>query len=352
VSPLARAASLAEVAVGVLDGGRRWLWRHAARTDLGRTCARDRSTRILALGLGHILVAFTVVGLVPLWLLLLSPLVLGVPHVVADVRYLVIRGPSLRPETLVALVVPLAAMTGLSVMEVMGGPSYPNVDVALGFAAIALAVSLAPASGRRRACVLAGVVALAVPAILAPYVAMMVLLHGHNVIAMVIWLCWTRRTVRLAHRIAILFAAIVATAALLAGVLDGIAWAGGPDFDLAPALAPGLDPVMANRLVLVYAFLQALHYVIWLRLIPSTQSQTPAASTFRRSLASLRADFGAVALAAIVVVALAVPTLACVYEPARVRDLYLSVALFHGWLELAVIGYLVVTRQRLGEPAA
>jgi hypothetical protein len=346
VSPLARAA---DGAVGALDGGRRWLWRQVVRTSAGRTCARDRSTRILALGLGHIAVACALVALGPAYLLLLGPLVLGGPHVIADVRYLVVRGPaSLRPETVIAFAAPLALIAGLRLVEVLGGPSDPMVEVCLGCATIAIGVTLAPGNFRRRAWILAGLIVLAIPAIAAPYEAMIVLLHGHNVVALVIWLCWTRRTVRFAHRLAIAAATLAVTLALLGGALDGLAQSDGVAA-FGPALAPGLEPELAYRVVLAYVFLQAMHYVFWLRLIPSTQSHMPAASTFRKSITSLRTDFGTIGLAVLALATLSVPLAAGMFDAARVRDVYLSVAVFHAWLELGVIGYVLVSRERLDQ---
>jgi hypothetical protein len=88
--------------------------------------------------------------------------------------------------------------------------------------------------------------------------------------------------------------------------------------------------------------------VVWLRLIPSTQSSAPAASTFKKSIAGLRADFGG-GLILIAAGVIAVPILALVLDAELVRDGYLSLVLFHAWLELAILGYVVVTRERLGE---
>jgi hypothetical protein len=349
------AAGLGDGAIGALDGSRRWLWRLAARTSAGRACARDRSMRILALGLGHIGVALALAALAPGLLLLLGPLVLGVPHVVADLRYLVVRGPaSLRGGAIIAIIVPLAAMTGFGVIEVMGGSGDPAVEIAFGFAAIGTAVAVAPGRVMRRMIVGVVAAALAVPAVMFPEATMIVLLFGHNFIALAIWCGFTRATVRLAHRALVVGAALIGVGLIAIGVfdratgvaVDGRAW-GGEGIARLP-FAEGIDPVFAYRLVVGYAFLQALHYVVWLRLIPSTQSPSPAASTFKKSLTNLRADFG-LALIAIAAATIAVPLLAGFVDAERVRDGYLSLVLFHAWLELAVIAYVVVTRERLGE---
>ena len=331
------------VFVEALDGGRRWVWRQVVRTRAGKVCARDRSARVLALAMMHVAVTLALVGAVPGWVLLLGPIVLGVPHVVADVRYLLVRGPrSLTIETTIAIGAPLAGIVMLRAIDVAGGPGHAIVELALGLAAIAIAVALAPGAKTRAWIALT---AIAVPAVMWPGAAMLVLLHGHNAVGFVIWARWAQRV---RYRWIVVGTIATITAIILLGALDAL-----PRSELAasfaPVLAPGLDEAIAYRVVLAYTFLQAMHYVVWLRLIPATQGRT---STFRRSLASLRTDFGAVGFAVIAASVLAVPVLASAFEPLLVRDVYLSLTVFHAWLELAVIGYLLVSREQLSAASA
>ncbi len=345
MTSLARAA---DGAIDVVDGGRRWLWRQVVRTRTGRACARDRSQRIVALGLGHAAVALALVALGPAYLLLLGPLVLGVPHVIADLRYLVVRGPaSLRPTTILALALPLAVIAGLRASAI--GAAYPalGVELALGGAAVGLAMALAPGGwDARRVGAIALAAALTLAAVAAPRAAQLALVHGHNLVAPIVWLAWTRRTVRPTHQAIVVGAIAAITVLILGGALDAIGPRG--DLGLGGALAPGLDELRAGRIVRAYAFLQAMHYVCWLRLIPSTQARAPGASTVRRSLAGLRRDLGGAGVLAVGALVLAVPVLAMGLPAIAVRDGYLAVAIWHVWLELAIIGYLFVARERLG----
>src|SRR4051812_30626397 len=94
------------------DGGRRALWRIGTRLAIGRACARDRVARVSLLGAGHVAVAFACAVLAPVWLLLLGPVVLGVPHVISDVRFLLLRPERPLGRLATALVVaPLGVMT-------------------------------------------------------------------------------------------------------------------------------------------------------------------------------------------------------------------------------------------------
>jgi hypothetical protein len=51
----------------------------------------DREARVGVTGAIAVAVAFGLTCVAPLWLLVMAPLVLGVPHLIADVRYLVVR---------------------------------------------------------------------------------------------------------------------------------------------------------------------------------------------------------------------------------------------------------------------
>src|SRR5439155_8790215 len=109
---------------------------HAAVIAIAR--ARSPSDRAPAIAFGLVAGAFACTLVGPLWLLLAAPLVLGVPHVVADVHYLVVRGPlRLSRRGFVAIGVPLAAMTVARVVMLAGAPFSLELDVVLGLAAIA-----------------------------------------------------------------------------------------------------------------------------------------------------------------------------------------------------------------------
>ncbi len=288
-------------------------------------------TALIALGLVAAAFVATLAG--PLWLLLLTPLVFGTPHIAADLRYLVLHGPTcLRPSTIVALTVPLAAMVAFRAAGLAGAVVDLRLEVALGCAAV-MATAVA---ARTSLVVVAAVLAFAIPAIAEPRITTLILLHVHNAVAFVIWLRWTRGG---PARWPLLALTLAGLALIAVGAFDALLPHDGPlDGDaLARSFAPGLGPVAGGRVVLLYAFMQALHYIVWLFLIPQSRSLGT----------SLRQDFGPAALAAFAVGTLAVPLCAFVITPARVRDAYLAVVVFHAWLELAIIGHLVAGRDRL-----
>lgn len=344
-----------EVALRGAEAVRRVFWRWSARTSLGLRCVNDRRLRMTVLACGHMTLALVLVTVAPLWLLLLGPLLLGVPHLVADLRYLVLS-PAARMPRRVALAIglPLLVMSALRLTYFLGGPLSLRGEAIAGAVALLAAMAFADARPRARILGLCLGGALSLWAISQPYYAALTLGHAHNVVALGLWMWWTREDGPRWPMLVVGGVFAAASALILSGVLEPAALALGAfespstglDFEsMTQTLAPGLSPELGGRLVLLYAFAQAVHYTLWLRLIPNAARhqtlQTPP--SFRRSLRALAADLGkvgvavAVALSALVVVSGA-------FRPASTRELYLTLALFHGWLELAAIAHGAVRR--------
>lgn len=332
-----------------LDSLRRETWRVAARTRLGRFAAKNTDFRLASIGAGHLAVAFALAALFPHWLLLIGPLVLGVPHVLADVRLLLARGPLERHHRmrLWALLLPIGAMLVLRCAQTLGADVPHSVDVACGGVALVLAAALWPRSLWARLLVLvlgAGAAALALEHW---WGVALGFAHGHNLVALVVFvtLAVTRRHIGASLTVLLLAAAGSAAlwwgaAAALGGLersvtqlpLSGLGLA-----DLARSLAPDLAPDVGLRVVTVYAFLQAAHYTLWLRLNPAVwPGQRSAPSSFERDAREWREALGTWPAAAAALLCVAVPVVALLDAPGT-RTAYLTVASFHGWMELAVL---------------
>ncbi|MCA9514595.1 MAG: hypothetical protein KC635_06625 [Myxococcales bacterium] len=337
------------------DAVRRELWRLSAKTRLGRACLADRSLRLAVLAGAHIAVAFALASVIPLWVLLVGPLVLGVPHVASDVRYLLVRPPvAVGRAPVVFVLTALVGMMGFRVAYALGGPYLPEAEVALGGLAIAGGAVLTAGPRVVRGALVVAVVALTALGVAHAGDAALVVGHLHNLVAFGLWVVLAARAGRLAHVIPVIALYALASALILAGALDGPMLAGyatpaaGLDADgLVWSLAPGLEPVPALRLVTLFAFAQSIHYVVWLRLVPQGLAEREAPPTLQRSARDLRRDFGRVGLVALVLVSVAVPLGALATSATDVRRLYLLMVLFHGWLELALIGCMLV-RWRAG----
>jgi hypothetical protein len=172
-----------------------------------------------------------------------------------------------------------------------------------------------------------------------------VLAHFHNVFAVVLWWFWRRRAGGF-HRL-FLGLYISATAALLLWLLlssNELPRLQSREYlAIFRALAPFDDPRWSHALIAWFAFSQAVHYGIWLRLIPDDDRPRPAPRTFQHSWRALRLDLGPTLLGCCVIASIALAVWALI-DLGAARDGYLRLALFHGHLELAAAAWLWMER--------
>lgn len=313
-----------------LDGARAALLRVAG--PLLAPWWRDRSRRVATLGALSIAATLALTVHAPLLLLAWGPLLLGVPHLVADVRYLFVRRGLHRRPAVWALVVAPACTAWVS----------PRAAIPL--LAVAGAGLLVGGAWWRRALLATAGLALSLVVGWFGRTGDLVVAHGHNLVALALFVLWTRRGARVHAALAL--GALGAAGLLLAGAFDRWALAalvgGGPlALDrVVRTLAPVADPVLALRLVLAFAFLQSVHYGVWVRLVPELDRPRRGPRPFARSLAALADDLGwtPVLLAAVAAVGFVLGGAADVESA---RDLYLRLALFHGPLELGLATLLL-----------
>jgi hypothetical protein len=305
------------------------------RSERLRSVAADRGIRLavgaaVAIGLA-LAVSVAAPGAWFLW----APLVLGIPHVVADIRYLLLppyRRVSLRARDAV-LIVGLAALAVASSQQV-------GAAAVIGAAVVAGAVVLAPGRGRGRLLALAGCAPLVWAAWSWPIGTIYVVVHAHNAVALGVFAALTRRA---RVRWALPAAALAVAMAVLAGALDGVVPRAALD-DIAGYVLPESalerwSPALCARIALSFVFLQGVHYAIWLRLIPAALRTRAGMRGFGASVRALERELTAPVVAAIAAAAVALPVLACVgvWAPGTLRDAYLQVAGGHAYLELAVL---------------
>ncbi len=321
--------------LATVDGARAALLRRLGAP--GRALLRDPSLRAVLYGLSGVLVALALTCAAPLHVFAIAPLVLGIPHVLADVRYLVVRPGLHRRRLLVALVaVPL----------VLSATTYRP---AVGLAASVIVALLARGSLARRA-VVAGVALFGVVlASLHPERAALTMVHAHNAIgAVFVLVVFARRRWLEAIPIAVF---VVFAAAIVVGVFDrafsrpfALIEPGGaePIGSVVATMAPLEDPVLALRLVALFVFAQGVHYVAWLRVVPELARERRGIRSFSSSARALGRDLGPWVLASAAACAVLLVVVAAAGSLSEARDLYLVMAAFHGPLELAVLALVAV----------
>ena len=332
-----------------LDDLRGGLLRALADISPLRRLMATRNARVPILLSMHASVAFALALFLPSLSLALAPILLGVPHVVSDVRHMVIRRalPRWWLRTIAAFA---GALFLLRLVEetrlVHAAPTL--VENAVGcawllFAALAGAVL----GGWRRAALaaLALAVVVALGSLAEPRGFRLAFLHGHNLLAIAIWLVLFRRRGGLSWLP--LFLVLTGGACLASGALLGVTVHHGTLsmfglhlFAAADWIAPGLPDTWALGLTTAFAFLQSVHYAIWLVAIPQDDARAAGSSSFRMAWRALARDLGdrgiwiALALGLVVLVA-------GMLALARTRVLMLSLATFHAWMELALLAFFV-----------
>jgi hypothetical protein len=279
----------------------------------------------------------------PRWSVAVAPIIWGVPHLLADLRYLVVRpGFHRRWPLYLAIVVGCTA-------------SAFGAGVAGGLLAAAGASLCARAALAKRLGSAVAIIAVAAILFSARGPADLVFAHLHNVVALVFLVCWRPRATPLPT------AALALTAAGAALIVSGAAdpllmSASGPtagvDFDaLSRTLTEGMETRLSWRLLALFAFLQSVHYVVWLWLIPAAEHGPKSARSFRQALHALNADVGVLVVTLTVVVALGLGVWA-LCDLAGARHAYLTVAFGHSYLELAAAALFWLEGPRLITQAA
>ena len=310
---------------------------------VARPFIRSRSLRASTLLTLSIVVAFALTLLAPLALLALGPLVLGMPHLAADARYLVLR-PGLHRERMFWLItIPLAALTF-------------TAEAHWGFLSVALAALAAMVRVKRLS---TGALLALVLALLGLYASIVSAdatstwtAHAHNAFALLAFLIWPRWVGRTrSNAMPLLPISLVLLGALFL-MLGGAEWVGlnfmqldmeeglgTPLVSHLYSLAPeGLSFEMGVRLVLLFAFTQSVHYGVWLRAIPEEDRPQPTPRSFTRAWNAMREEGSLHVMIVFGILTLALlGWAACDLSAARTG--YLRFALAHGFLEVAVLVY-------------
>ena len=331
----------------------------ASGGPVARAVLRRRSTRVPVLLSVHALAALALAVAAPSFLIAVGPLALAVPHLAADVRHLVLRRVWPR-WWLTSSLLFAAALLAARVLAALGSRQMPSpaVEQGLGAAWVILGAAGGARAGHRgrAAIALGAAVALAVLAVGWPRAFRVALVHGHNLVAVAIWLWLFRR----GNRLVWLPVAIVlgGAAVLASGVLvpftvrhGALAFAGLHLFAAADWLAPGLPDAPAVALAMSFAFLQSAHYAIWLVGVPAGDRPGEGGRSLRAAARDLVAELRPAGALAVVVLAGTVAVVGLLL-PAEVRRLVLSLGMFHAWLELAVLAFLVAAGSSGSRPRA
>jgi hypothetical protein len=303
----------------------------------------------LALALGAP-IATAVIGLI----------LFGILHNLLEIRYVAGRFSGLlgRPflDLLVALISAIVVCRLLS--GIVGRPAQ-LAEIVLGYAVIALAARHG-LEGRRRHVAWAVVAAATAVSTAFPAYHFVVLTHLHNVVPLFFLWEWSRRITsrrgRQAFRAVQLLWVVAIPAVVLLGVLDGSlttdpgivhSVVGDGQTVLASSAPPGAAAtVLGARFLTVFAFMQTMHYVVWVALLPRVAPDASAAFEARAPWVTGPRLWAAGFLAAAVFAVL------FGIDFAQGKALYAALASYHAYLELPVLLAMLVGARSLSAPTS
>lgn len=304
---------------------------------------------------------FVLAALLPILLFVLGPLIFGVAHIASEVRYLVVRG-STSLAAKATMILGSLTLLGLRAVELWRGDSVSSARAEFVLASLWIGVAAWLGAKRERrwqraAALSVGSTLLAALAVMAPREARVVFAHGHNVVAIAIWATlYHRRGASLHGPFALLFSAVLVLLTgqtmQLAEAFGGLRLGSFHLFGALDALAPGLAFPFADGLLLTYVYLQSIHYAVWLQWIPQAVSGRET-SSLRGSFRNLVRDLGKGGVTLVAASVLTLLVLGC-SAPHHTRSVYLALANFHGYLELAALAFHVARGSALlapGRPA-
>ena len=285
----------------------------------------NRALRVCLAASFALPVIFAISYTFPLWQLLLGPILLGIPHLISDLRYLVIQQDihkklwfwlGLVPffSLYVVFLEPFYAMIAVCLGAFFG--EHPKRLLMIGLALAGLALSIKE-----------------------PFWFVIVVLHGHNLIALWIWWHWRKRALWECIPL-ILCCLLLSILCFIPPGQEAFLWAP-PQLDhdyFTISLVPEILYPYADSIILSYAFLQSVHYLVWLRLIPEDARPQPSPRTFNKSIRYLKRDFGGLLFYGFLIGMFILAFYAC-SDPKQARLNYLVVISFHAFLELAFMCY-------------
>lgn len=290
---------------------------------------RNRDRRICVTACFGIVLAFLASFSFPLWQLLLGPLLLGIPHVMGDVRYLVLHKRLHQKSWFwwCAIVPFLLYAITRSVHYAMLG--------------VFLASLYTQRQGVERYIVQLCACCLFLISLHWPRHFLFAFLHAHNVIAIGIWWFWSRNR-KYWESIPLLLCGLGCLGLVVLGSSETLGFSYYPPYmDMEyyqQAIAYMAAESWKTTTVLIFAFLQSVHYLVWIRLIPEEARKQPTPRGFRKSFDALSFDFGFTILLVIGLVFIFFIGYG-VYSPELARRDYLTLISFHGFLELFVLVY-------------
>jgi hypothetical protein len=354
------------------DGARAFFLRNLTSIPALRFVFTNRIVRLQILFLVTCLAYLFLSQVFPLWVLLTGPIVYGVPHIFASIRYAhrglneqsapERRTPALRSLTWVASiwigVLGMRLLTDFSQLELPWYLAYTNlIEIVASVFTIGIGLALYRRSPVQALIAFSLFSPLAIASYYAPGETLGFLILFHNLIAFAYWAHSAKNS---EEKKSVLFATLVfifANVLIFMGFLDRSLDLFPPSMSLFDGaidaqqigrmIVPwSKDAALQFHCVVAYAFGQALHYFIWLKAIPDQAHDRQTPTTFRQSFHLIRSEYGKSALIAIIATCLVGAGIWLFMELQTARQVYFCIAAYHGYLEMALLTIIIAGARR------
>ena len=344
--------------VGLLDTFRSKFLKFTLQAQVLKQLFLNRSERVFLLFSLAFLFYLTASLFFPLWVLLAGPIIWGVPHLISSLRYTNLNFDKKQKYRLHAFQFSAWVMVFMYrfCVDILQIDLFWSQHTLLFESTVLMASFLFQTYVVKRWSLqnliyfflFAGL-------ILSTYFftieTALVALIGHNYVPLLAWYksCQNKKDLKTFAYASFLF--IAASILILTGAFDGLYRLVSPsgqisflnwDYSevIAPFVSENYDYQFWFRIVVLYAFSQALHYFIWLKAIPENFQQTEHPPSFRWSYLKLSNDFGSSSVLLLGLLILFSSGIWLVYEFQVARLVYFGLASYHGFMEISAIPFL------------
>lgn len=345
--------------IGRLDLLRSKILKETMKVSFFRHLFLDRSNRILFLSLFALAFYLCVSLFFPLWVLLVGPIMWGVPHIISSLRY---NAQSYTEKDQQKKFIMVQSLIWVVVFAYRIACDIYNFDLIFSsypllFECLCLLASFAIQiyiSEKISFRIILGSILFAgliYCTYLFPFQTALLLLIGHNYIPLYSWFksCQQSKDFQVFSAFTILYIAL--SAAIFFGFFDFIYSTFSPqgeikflNWNYADIVrtfgAADSDYQFWFHVVCLYAFSQAMHYFIWMKAIPENYQPQEHPPSFKWSVNRLANDFGSSSLYLIFGLTVLGLLYWLFFEFQTARLIYFSVASYHGFMEISALPFL------------
>ena len=301
---------------------------------------------------------------VPIWMLGLGPLILGTTHLFAVFRFVpkAITENTAKQISIARVSAAVVLLTGLARILQGNGWAIPDLPGLFNawewLALLATFVCLGFFLGWERKTLFVTLFSLLTLANCSwnyPLATAAVLMIGHNFVPFFYWMKMSKNPQELFVSVFALLVFSLIHVAFLTGLCDGLAHhlrMALPDF------GPSLDPLfiakqifpksndfaLLERAVSVFAFGQAVHYFLWIKVLPEQAIRQEVPLTFSQSKNQIVRDLGLSFSKLALVFTLGFIGFMLFVKIGTLRDIYVAGVAAHGYAELAGLPFLLLRK--------